>query len=261
MMKQILSVVVSNDNRNVTVDQTIAAICKAGFKHVFIQWYDEPKYAINQIEQCKLCKDSGLIIDFAHLGYQNINDIWFEGVDGDLLVERYCKNILDLSKIGIHMVVMHCISKWVDFSPNIIGLNRFKKIVEYAKELNVKVAIENTKNYGFLEYLVSNINMDNCGICFDVGHYHCNFKDEWDLSFFKDKVLCVHLHDNDSSSDQHLLPYDGTINWNKTIELLNDLNYDNNITLELCNKNYLETNIYDFYIEGYKRGLRLLDIV
>ena len=32
-----------------------------------------------------------------------------------------------------------------------IGLNRIRKIIEYAKELNIKVAFENTKIKGYLE--------------------------------------------------------------------------------------------------------------
>lgn len=44
-----------------------------------------------QEEQVKLCKKLGFNIIFAHLGYQNINSIWEEGIDGDNLVERYKK--------------------------------------------------------------------------------------------------------------------------------------------------------------------------
>ena len=35
---------------------------------------------------------------------------------------------------------------------------------------------------------------------------------------FKNRIFAVHLHDNDQSDDQHLLPFDGTIDWNKTIK-------------------------------------------
>ena len=31
---------------------------------------------------------------------------------------------------------------------------------------------------------------------------------------FKNRIFAVHLHDN----DQNLLPFDGTIDWNKTIK-------------------------------------------
>ena len=50
-----------------------------------------------------------------------------------------------------------------------LGLNRIRKIVEYAKKFNVKVAFENTKIKGYLEYVLENIKDDNVGICFDLG--------------------------------------------------------------------------------------------
>ena len=36
-----IAVVVSNDNKNVSVIETINAIKNAGFKNVFIQWYNK----------------------------------------------------------------------------------------------------------------------------------------------------------------------------------------------------------------------------
>ena len=73
-----IAVVIQNDNKNVTPIETINAIKKAGFKNVFVQWYDAD-WEISQQEQVNLCKKLGLHIIFAHLGYQKINSIWEEG--------------------------------------------------------------------------------------------------------------------------------------------------------------------------------------
>ena len=43
MQDREIAVVVSNDNENVSVYETIDAIKKAGFKNVFIQWYNKPQ--------------------------------------------------------------------------------------------------------------------------------------------------------------------------------------------------------------------------
>lgn len=248
-----LAVVVSNDNDANVID-TINAIKNAGFKNVFVQWYDK-EFEIDQLSQVKLCKENNLNIIFAHLGYQKINEIWT--ADGEYFVERYKKDILDCHNLGIDMVVMHACSKSEAPSPNELGLNRFSQIVDYAKTLGVKVAIENTKIKSHVEYLLDNI--DNLGLCFDVGHYHAHFNDDWNIEKYNNRVFCVHLHDNHGNNiDEHLLPYDGTIDWLKIIEKLNSLNYKGPITMELCYRNdYLNININDFYLEGYKRGLRL----
>lgn len=258
-MKKDLAVVTSYDNKNVTILETIDAIEKAGFKNVFVQWYDKDT-EIDQRKQVEYCKQKNLNILFAHLGYQNINEIWLP--EGDYFVERYKKDILDCHELGINMVVMHTTSKWEAPKANELGLNRFKEIVEYANSLGVKIALENTKIKGYIEYLIDNIHEDNLGICFDGGHFHCNNKDDWDITPFKNKVFCVHLHDNNGEEDQHLLPFDGNLDWNKVVKMLEEVNYDGPITMELCYRNdYLNMPIEEFYKEGYKRGERIGNIV
>lgn len=71
------AVVISNYNENCSVYETIDAIKNAGFKNVFLEWYNKD-WEINQEEQLKYARENGLNIIFAHLGYQNINDMWIE---------------------------------------------------------------------------------------------------------------------------------------------------------------------------------------
>lgn len=255
-----LAVAVQNDNENVSVLETIKAIKNAGFKNVFVQWYDK-EWEYSQEEQVRMCKELGLNIIFAHLGYQNINSIWEEGELGDNLVERYKKDIKDCKENGIPMVVMHLTSKTKAPMYGEIGLERIKKIINYAKELNVKVAFENTKIKGYLEYVLGNIKDDNVGICFDAGHCHVHFNDEFNFKFFKDRIFAVHLHDNDKSDDLHLLPFDGTIDWKNVIKKLKECNYNGPITLEICYRyDYLNMTLDEFYRIGKDRGNRLMEI-
>ena len=256
-----LAVAIQNENEKVSIIETIISINNAGFKSVFVQWYDE-NLEYSQEEQVKLCKKLGFNIIFAHLGYQNINSIWEEGIDGDNLVKRYKKDIKDCKENGIPMVVMHLTSKKKAPIYGEIGLNRIRKIIEYAKELNIKVAFENTKIKGYLEYVLENIKDDNVGICFDAGHYHVHFDDEFNFEFFKDRIFAVHLHDNDKSDDLHLLPFDGTIDWKYVINKLKECDYNGPITMELCYRyDYLKMPLDEFYKAGYERGLQLLKIV
>ena len=255
-----LAVAVHYSNENVGVLETIKAIKNAGFKNVFVQWYDK-EWEYSQEEQVKMCKELGLNIIFAHLGYQNINSIWEEGELGDNLVERYKKDIKDCKENGIPMVVMHLTSKTKAPMYGEIGLERIKKIVNYAKELNVKVAFENTKIKGYLEYVLGNIKDDNVGICFDAGHCHVHFNDEFNFKFFKDRIFAVHLHDNDKSDDLHLLPFDGTIDWKNVIKKLKECNYNGPITLEICYRyDYLNMTLDEFYRIGKDRGNKLMEI-
>ena len=159
------------------------------------------------------------------------------------------------------MVVMHLTSKSEAPKYNETGLKRLKEIVDYAQELNIKVAFENTKIKGYLDYVIENIDNENVGICFDSGHYHVHFNDDLDFPKFKDRIFAVHLHDNDQSDDLHLMPFEGTLDWEETIKNLKECNYDGPVTLELCYRNeYLDMSIEDFYKKGYEVGEKLKEI-
>lgn len=255
-MKKI-AVVIHNNNENVTVSETIDAIKKAGFKDVFVQWYNK-EWEYSQEEQLKYARKQGLNIIFAHLGYKNINDLWKECDEENKLVENYKKDIKICKQNNIPMVVMHLTSKKVAPNYNEIGLERIREIVNYAKELDIKVAFENTKIKGYLEYVIQNLDNDNVGICYDAGHCHVHFNDEFPYEMFKNKIFAVHLHDNDKSDDLHLLPFDGTIDWEKLIKKLRDCNYEGPITLEPCYRyDYLNLTLDEFYKKAYEVGKKI----
>ena len=258
-MRELAVVVNSNENK-IGPMETIDAIKKAGFKNVFIQWYDKDWHP-TQEEQLDYVKKNNLNIIFAHLGYQNINDLWRDNEEGSKIVDRYKKDIKDCKDNGISMVVMHVVKKRDLAEYNELGLKRIQELADYAKSQGVKIAFENTNVKGYLEYVIKNIKNDNVGICFDCGHYHVHFNDEFDFPLFKNRIFAVHLHDNDQSDDQHLLPFDGTLDWEKVIKNLKECNYNGPITLELCYRNdYMEMSPEDFYKKGYEIGEKLQEM-
>lgn len=259
-MKEI-AVVINNVNQNTTPKETMKTIKEAGFQNVFIQWYDE-KIEFNQEKQAQYCKELNLNIVFAHLGYQNINNIWLNGKEGDTLVERYRQNIKDCKKYNIPIVVMHLTSGYQAPIYNEIGLGRIQKIVDYADELGIKVAFENLKIKGYLEYVLEHIKNKNVGICYDAGHAHVHFKDDFPFEKFKNRIFAVHLHDNDQTDDLHQIPFDGTINWVTVMEKLKENGYEGPITLELCYRyEYLKMSLLEFYQKGFKVGNKLKKIM
>lgn len=248
---------VQNSNKNVTPEETIYAIKNAGFDGVFLQWYNKD-WEFSQEEQLKLCRSLGLDIEFVHLGYKGINKIWEQGEDGELLVNSYL-NDLDVCKAnGIDMVVMHLTSGTNASEPNMIGVNRLQIIVDYAEKLNIKVAFENTKIWGYLEYVFGHIKNLNAGVCFDSGHYHAHFDDKYSWDLFKDKIFALHLHDNDKSGDLHLLPFDGTLDWDDVTNKIKQSNYKGSVTLESCYRyDYLNMSVEEFYKKSLERAKKI----
>lgn len=251
---------VQNDNKNTTPKETIKAIKDAGFDGVFIQWYDK-NWEFSQQQQVDYCKELGLNIIFAHLGYKGINDIWVEGENGDRLVKKYIQNLDECNANGIPMVVMHLTSKSVAPEPSEIGVRRLQTIVDHAEKLGIKVVFENTKIFGYLEYVFDRIKNENAGICYDAGHCHCHFNDKFSWNRFKNKIFVVHLHDNDQSDDLHLLPFEGPIDWEKLVSNLNNVGYIGPVTLESCYRyHYLDMSLLDFYTLSLEKAKEIYNL-
>ena len=256
-----LAVVVNNANEAISPIQMIDSIKNAGFKNVFLQWYNRDDLEVSQEKQLEYARKVGLNVVFVHLRYKRINDIWNKDIDASDVVEEYIHDLEVCKKNGINLVIMHLTSKMVAPEYNEIGLERLRKIINKAEELGIYIAFENTKIRGYLEYVFGNIKSDNIGLCYDAGHCHAHFDDEFNYEFFKDRIFAVHLHDNHGQLDEHLLPFDGTINWEHVIEKLKDCNYNSYVTLELSyRRDYLNMSSDEFYKEGYKRGEKLLSL-
>ena len=253
-----IAIVASRDNERTNAIETIDAIKRAGFQNVFLQWYNAV-WKVSQEEQLKYAREQGLNVIFAHLGYKNINELWREGEAGDQLAEGYKQDIKVCKENNIPMVILHLTSKTTAPPYGEIGLKRIQEIVDYAESLGIKVAFENNRMKGYLDYVIEHVDNENAGVCFDAGHYHAFFHDDFDFSKFKDRIIAVHLHDNDESDDQHLIPFDGTNDWDKIIEKLVECNYDGPITMEQCYRNqYLEDGIDHFYQRSYEAGKQLV---
>jgi sugar phosphate isomerase/epimerase len=57
-------------------------------------------------------------------------------------------------------------------------------------------------------------------LCFDTGHAHLDGGVPEALEIVRDFVATTHIHDNRGERDDHLLPYEGTIDWSATLSSL-----------------------------------------
>lgn len=239
--------------------EIINSIKKAGFKNVFIEWYNNDL----ELQQSILnyIKTVGLNIIFAHLGYQRPQVIWNEGDAGDIEIERYMNDIAICKNNGIDLVTIHPTFKYEKQDLSEIGINRIKRLIKHAESNGVKVAFENVELDGYLEYILDNIDSNNLGICFDVGHCHLFYDGKFGVDKFKNKVFVIHLHDNFKKDDDHNLPFDGTVNWKRSLKQIIDMNYDGYIVIESgYNRYYSNMSLDDYYKLAYDKGMQIIKL-
>lgn len=243
-------------NKLVNDDESVRLIKKAGFKNVFISWRTGgfSKVAMHRIE---LIRALGLNISFAHLGYKgthNVINLWKDTTDGDKLVELYSEDIKQLAYNKINIGVMHVHRSFDLPILSEVGLNRLREILKTAEKYKFTIAIENLKDKEVFDYVFDNIQSDYLKICYDCGHDHVHYKDTFDFEKYKDKIIVAHIHDNDQDGDEHLLPYDGTINWNTLVDKFKEINYKGVLACEShLQLGYQIAKPKVFFNEAYKR--------
>jgi sugar phosphate isomerase/epimerase len=109
------------------------------------------------------------------------------------------------------------------------AFSTLEHLVLHAHHAGVTLALENTTSeMGQPEYLrafVDETRLTGLRFNFDVGHAHLSdgaAEERMGKSFapMKDLVVSIHLHDNHGEKDEHLPPYEGSIDWGAAIPLL-----------------------------------------
>jgi len=94
----------------------------------------------------------------------------------------------------------------------------------FARHRGVTIAIENTPGEmatpANLKNFLERTRLTSVKICFDAGHAHLEGGVPEALETVRDFLATTHLHDNRGERDDHLLPYEGTIDWSATLAAL-----------------------------------------
>jgi sugar phosphate isomerase/epimerase len=116
----------------------------------------------------------------------------------------------------------------------------------HAKHLGVTVCIENTTSEmgdpAYLRAFVDETRLTGLRLNFDVGHAHLGEgpmaeRIARSLEPLRDLIASAHIHDNHGEMDEHLPPYDGTIDWPAALKLLRSASEPElPLTLELKEK-------------------------
>ncbi len=109
------------------------------------------------------------------------------------------------------------------------AFSTLEHLILHAHHAGVAICVENTTSEmgdpSYLRAFVDETRLSGLRFNFDIGHAHLSDFPEGEriekgFSPLSDLVSSVHLHDNHGEKDEHLPPYDGTINWPAAIKLL-----------------------------------------
>jgi sugar phosphate isomerase/epimerase len=109
------------------------------------------------------------------------------------------------------------------------AFSTLEHLVLHAHHAGVTICVENTTSEmgdpAYLRAFVDETRLTGLRFNFDIGHAHLaegpeEERIEKSFAPLRELVSSVHLHDNHGEKDEHLPPYDGTIEWPAAIKLL-----------------------------------------
>ncbi len=115
-----------------------------------------------------------------------------------------------------------------------------EEICRIAQPIGVRVALEIIVNdLSAPEALVTMIERDlegtTAGICLDFGHAFLLGDVPDTIEAVAEHLITTHVHDNHRKADEHLVPFDGKINWDLALMTMQKIGYDGTYLMELAN--------------------------
>jgi sugar phosphate isomerase/epimerase len=214
--------------------ERLKLIREAGFNATTLWWEDEiGSPDIKKEHMPNIVRDSGLILENIHIPYDNCDDLWSEQKPSrDAIVNKYISWLNDCAKYNIPMMVMHITDSINLPSPNQYGIDSIFRLLKVAEDLGVIIAIENTGREDYIYFVLSEIQSNYFGFCYDSSHNRIYSKNDLTLlEKFANCIVTTHLSDNDGSKDRHWLPGEGIIDWEKLTNAFPKIKYTGYLTL------------------------------
>lgn len=205
------------------IAERLELIRKAGFDNVMLWWEDEDyPYFRDKKTFVSLAKEFGLGVDNIHLPYEDCNLLWSDNAsDREAYVNTVIKYLEGCKSSGAEKVVMHTNRTSISKVAFQNGYKSFEKIINFAEDIKIKIAVENTKKFEYTEFVLNEFDSNYLGFCYDSSHDFINGESKGlILNKWKDRLFCVHLSDNDGIDDKHWLPKKGIVDFKSIVNTI-----------------------------------------
>ena len=108
-----------------------------------------------------------------------------------------------------------------------------------ASPLGVQLALEVIPNRlssaeGLVRLIEEDLELLDLGVCCDFGHAHLAGDLVEAIETLSGHVVTTHVHDNGGRTDDHLVPFEGTIDWDAATIALQKIGYEGVLVFELA---------------------------
>jgi sugar phosphate isomerase/epimerase len=151
------------------------------------------------------------------------------------------------------------------------AFSSLEHLILHAKHVGVTICVENTMSEmgspAYLRSFIDETRLTGLRINFDIGHAHLSdgtAENRVSEGFepLREFVASAHIHDNHGDKDEHLPPYEGSIDWTAAAKLLKtatEIGTGLPLTLELKEKVGPEAPTTQQQLDAARRSLDKLE--
>lgn len=205
-------------------------------------------------EELGYIRAAGLTVTQAHAPFPAYLPERPESLDYIIKIQRRCIEFCDA--IGCKNLIIHGISlsnnDMTNTPESIKALNYklYESLIDVLVKTNVTVCLENlftgspkgliegtcSNPYEAVEYidtLNAKAGKECFGLCLDTGHLNLLRKSfRTYVPILGKRIKALHVHDNNGTADQHLMPYTGTLNWDHFCDTMHEIGYEGDLSFE-----------------------------
>lgn len=186
--------------------------------------------------------------------------IWFSVLDPE---RRLRESAMDEIKRSLEFAellhpayaVMHFGNPEDTFNPVMLDFG-YAAVSQIEAFAGVRIMIENIPNemstIERIQEFKSVAGMPDLGICYDSGHAHLQ-----GISGGFEHVQATHMHDNHGKDDEHLWPFEGTIDWRALIQNLAAAKYNGTFVFETRDNLHKGGDVRDRLQEIWEQSQRI----
>lgn len=120
------------------------------------------------------------------------------------------------------------------------ALRSAEEICRLAEPVGVRVAFEVIPNdlssaSALVTLLERDLEAPRAGICMDFGHAFLMGEIADAVETAAEHVITTHVHDNRRKQDDHLVPFEGRIDWDSALMSMQKIGYDGTYLMEIAN--------------------------
>ncbi len=250
--------------KGLTAEEYVSKVAVLGFNSMFTGVF---KTEAEQCRMAELLAKYSLDYETLHAPFGHINDMWLDCEGGDAMLSELAYSVDNCHTAGVPVLIVHLSSGLKPPAITDIGRARFARLMEHAEKRNIIIAYENQRMlaniaWAFEEFASS----PSLGFCWDCGHESCFTSGREYMPLFGKKLVATHIHDNfgEFNADKHLIPFDGSIDFNRFAEHIRNSGFEGTLMLELIegnSKNYVDISADEYLQRGAAAIKRLRKMV